>query len=61
MIRYHFNVITNGIREKVHINANNPGAAYSKCKRLYPFAQKIHLVRSERIRDQDHRESTWLF
>lgn len=52
MIRYHFNVITNGIREKVHINANNPGAAYSKCKRLYPFAQKIHLVRSERIRDQ---------
>lgn len=51
MIRYHFNVTTNYIREKVHINAMNPASAYSKCKRLYPLAQHIHLVRSERIRD----------
>lgn len=52
MIRYHFTIITNGIREKAHINANNPSSAFSKCKRLYPFADHIHLVRGERIRDQ---------
>lgn len=52
MNRYHFTIITNGIRENAHINAYNLCAAFSKCKRLYPFAQHIHLVRSERIRDQ---------
>lgn len=51
MNRYHFTIITNGIREKAYVNAMNPGAAYSKCKRLYPLAQNIHLVRSERIRE----------
>lgn len=49
MIRYHFSVIINGVKIKVHVNANNQMAARGKVKRLYPLAASIHLIRSERI------------
>lgn len=51
MIRYHFNVYVRGVRVKVSVNARNPMSAYGKVKRLNPMAEKIHLVRSEKISD----------
>ena len=47
--RYHFCIIQCGIRTKCHVNANNPMSAYSKAKRCYPMADKIHLVRSDKL------------
>jgi hypothetical protein len=49
MIRYHFTVTMQGIKTKVHQNARNPQSAYSKVKRLYPLAERIHLIRSDKI------------
>ena len=48
MIRYHFSVIINGVKVKVHVNANNQMSARGKVKRLYPMAKSIHLIRPER-------------
>jgi hypothetical protein len=48
MIRYHFSVTIQGVKIKVHINANNAQSAFSKVKRTYPMAEHIHLIRSER-------------
>lgn len=49
MIRYYFNITINGIRVKVHVNANNQMAARNKIKRLYPMAENINLIRSNGI------------
>ena len=51
MIRYHFSVLIQGVRIKLHINANNAQSAFSKVKRIYPMAEHIHLIRSERRND----------
>lgn len=49
MIRYHFTIALNGNITKAYVDAKNPMSAFNKAKRLYPKAEKIHLVRSERI------------
>ena len=51
MIRYHFTIIIHGVRANVNVNARNPQSAYGKVKRLNPMAERIHLVRSEKISD----------
>lgn len=51
MIRYHFSVTIQGVRISVHTNANNAQSAFSKVKRIYPMAEHIHLIRSERRND----------
>lgn len=48
MIRYHFNITINGVKQNVNVNANNQQTAYGKVKRLYPMATNIHLTRTER-------------
>lgn len=53
MIRYHYSVTINGVRIKVHVNAKNQMSAYGKAKRLYPTATSIHLIRSEKLWNQD--------
>ena len=47
MIRYHFSVTINGVKIKVHVNANNQMSARGKVKRLYPMATIIHLIRTD--------------
>lgn len=51
MIRYHFAITDQGRTFKAYVDAKNPMSAYNRAKRLFPKADKIHLVRSERIRD----------
>ena len=46
--RYYFIVTIDQINLSVAINANNPSSAYSKAKRKYPYAERIHLVRTTR-------------
>ena len=52
MIRYHYSVTLNGVKIKVHVNANNQMSAYGKVKRLYPMVTSIHLLRIENIWNQ---------
>ena len=49
MIRYHFSVTINGVKVKVHVNANNQMSARGKVKRLYPIATSMNLIRTEKI------------
>lgn len=51
MIRYHFTITDQERTFKAYVDAKNPMSAYHKAKRLFPMAERIHLVRSERIKD----------
>ncbi|SFO99107.1 hypothetical protein [Prevotella sp. tf2-5] len=51
MIRYHYSITVQGVRVRVNVNARNQQSAYGKVKRQNPMAEKIHLVRSEKISD----------
>ncbi len=46
--RYHFNVTICGIKHKLHVPANNQGSARAKVKRMFPMAERITLVRTDR-------------
>ena len=45
MNTYEFNVTVAGSTIKAYAQSNNPSYAYQKCRRLYPEAEKIHLIR----------------
>ncbi|MCQ2327703.1 MAG: hypothetical protein MJZ71_09095 [Bacteroidales bacterium] len=49
MNRYHFTITANGSISRTYIDAKNPMSAFNKAKRMFPLAEHIHLVRSERI------------
>lgn len=51
MTRYHFTITDQGRTFRAYVDAHNQMTAYNKAKRLFPKAEKIHLVRSERIKD----------
>lgn len=51
MTRYHFTITLNGGITKAYIDAKNPMSAFDKAKRMFPQAEHIHLVRTERIKD----------
>ncbi len=46
--RYHFNVTICGIKHKQNVTANNQVSARAKVKRMYPMAERIKLVRTDR-------------
>ena len=45
MNTYEFIVTVAGSDFKAYTQSNNPGYAFEKCRRLYPTASKIHLIR----------------
>ena len=45
MNTYEFMVTVAGSDFKAYTQSNNPGYAYQKCRRLYPTAEKIQLIR----------------
>lgn len=51
MIRYHFTITDQERTFRAYVDAHNQMTAYHRAKRLFPMAERIHLVRSERIKD----------
>lgn len=45
MKTYEFLVTVEGSDFKAYIQSNNPGFAFEKCRRKYPGASKIRLLR----------------
>ena len=45
MNTYEFMVTVAGSDFKAYAQSNNPSYAYQKCRRLYPTASKIRLIR----------------
>ena len=45
MNTYEFMVTVAGSDFKAYTQSNNPSYAYQKCRRLYPTAEKIQLIR----------------
>jgi len=45
MNTYEFMVTVAGSNFQAYTQSNNPSYAYQKCRRLYPEAEDIHLIR----------------
>lgn len=46
--KYHFHVIQDGKKIRFHLCGNNIYSAYSKARKLYPNAEKIQILQTER-------------
>lgn len=51
MTRYHFTIIDQGRTFGAYVDAKNQMTAHNRAKRMFPQAEHIHLVKSERIKD----------
>lgn len=51
MTRYHFIITDQGRTFRAYVDAHNQMTAYHRAKRLFSKVERIHLVRSERIKD----------
>lgn len=47
--KYHFYAILGGKKIKFYVCANNVYSAYSKVSKMYPEAEKIQILHTERI------------
>lgn len=47
--RFHFSIVLKGIRIRLDISGNNIHSAYSKVRRMYPKAEKIQVLQTERV------------
>lgn len=47
--RYYFSVTVGGKRIKFHVYGNNIYSAQTKVRKLYPGAEKIQMLHTERI------------
>lgn len=47
--RYHFYVVDGGKKIKFYVCANNVYSAHSKVRKLYPGAEEIQVLQTERM------------